>query len=146
MKVKERLEGLKKEFCELETSLKLFPDLEEHRDRWETIRLCTPSINKLTDDVEIRHSCGCCADASLQAWPFKLIQGTYIYSKPTCFFIGQQNDYGYGEIPDPNWQDKLKEADIPQMVIDKIQAYLDNNPPIYDEDEDEDEEDEDYED
>ena len=142
MKVKERLEKLEKEFSGLETSFKLFPDIEEHRDRWETIRLCTPSINKLTDDVEIRHSCGCCADASLQAWPFKLIQGTYIYSKPTCFFIGQQNDYGYGEIPDPNWQDKLKEADIPQMVIDKIQAYLDNNPPIYEEDE----EYEDYED
>ncbi len=137
MQVKDHLEALKISARKLEGVLKLFPDIEEHHDRWNTMRLCTPSINKLTDDVNINHNCGCCIDSPLQVWPYKNVQGTEIHSKPTCFTIGEQNAYGHGERSDPNWQEQLNKANIPQEVIDKVQVYLDEHPPTeYDDEED----------
>jgi len=104
-------------------------DISEYTDRWGTKRLSTSAINKEVDCVMIKHNCGCCPDSPLEVWPYKLIDEIEIYSKPAYFFVGEQNAYGYGDKPNNDWQKELRDAEIPEFIIEKIQEYFDDNPP-----------------
>lgn len=119
---------LQSEITERQQTLQLvdrFPDLHEHRNRWNTIRLCSPSANALCTDAEIRHNCGCCDDSPLEIWPYLEANGSRIYADPIPFTVGEKGGYRGGEVPYDGWQKKMQDAHIPQAIIDKVQAYFD---------------------
>ena len=134
--ISEEIEKREKELEGLKECLNRFPDLEWDIDRWSNKRLSSPSINKQATDVEFNHNCSCCADSPFQAWPHQVYKGVKIYSKPACFIIGEKNQYGIGDTPYTDWQEKLKENNINNIVIERIEEYFKENPPIdYDNDE-----------
>jgi hypothetical protein len=107
-------------------------DLLEHRDRWSNIRYYSPKINKIADNVEIHHTCGCCSDAPLIARPYVVVNGINLYSDPPKFGIGE-GLYGGGDRPDSHWQEQFK--DFNPIITEIIQKYFDDNKPVEDDDE-----------
>jgi hypothetical protein len=125
----------KLEIQRIESNMAQFSDLKKDVDRWNQCRYSSKSANSLTTDVEISHSCGCCNDSPLYARPYLIANGERIYSDPVIFVIGERN-YGGGENEWPGWEKKMREHNIPQIVIDITRAYLDEHKP-YEEEEDE---------
>ena len=125
----EKLREQREDLDRTEKAIGLYPDIEEHSDRWGTKRLSSPSVNKDTDKVFIKHNCGCCPDSPLEAWPYKNVEGVRVFSKPAYFMVGEKNQWGFGEIEYPNWQEILRKENIPEKVIIQVQEFFNNNPP-----------------
>lgn len=125
----DKIKQQKFELNKIEKALELYPDIEENRDRWGDEKLSSPSINVETDSVLINHNCGCCPDSPLQAWPYRMVEGVKVFSKPACFTVGEENQWGCGEIEYDNWQEKLRKENIPEKVIDQVQEFFNNNKP-----------------
>ena len=101
-----------------------FPDLQEYHGRWNSF-LCSSKVNLLANQVDFRHSCGCCPDAVLYAMPYIEINNIKIYSIPTQIVIGEQ---GYcGEKPYDNWEIDIRQQGFPEMIIEKIKTYFQDN-------------------
>ena len=127
----ENLKKTKKEMLQMEKVLELYPDIEEHTDRWSNKRISSSSINSETDQVFINHNCGCCDDSPLQVWPYKNVNGIEVFSNPACFIIGEKIPFysGIGERPYDNWQEKLRKENITETVINKRQIFFNDNKP-----------------
>ncbi len=111
--------------------LEKYTDLEEHSDRWNNKRYMSKLANKDCDKVMMHHSCGCCPDAVLYAMPYLEYKGIQIFSNPPQISIGEHNgSFGTGEKPWGKWQEKLKSENIHSSVIDKVDEFFKENPPI----------------
>jgi len=104
----------------LEALLKLYPDIKVREHRWGKITCYSKSVNSLVSNYDVRHNCGCCADSPLEVFPYIETPYGRVYSEPSCFTIGQQNPYTYGDDPYDNWQEELKNAGIPDEVIERV--------------------------
>jgi hypothetical protein len=122
------LKKQKEEIAIGDALLRDFPDLLVDSDRWQHERLCSAAVNTKATDVLIKHSCGCCAEATLQAWPFLVAHDRKIYSNPPCFDIGEGGACG-GDIPFAGWRKCLTDAQISDCVIAKVQEYFDTHAP-----------------
>ena len=148
-RLQERVDNLQKQIDEIEAVRKIYPDVQVNSDRWNHERHFSALANKDVDEVDFRHSCGCCQDAPLFAWPYvELEDGTKVFSDPPKFYIADGvGDFGIGERPDPDyeWMGKLKVLGIQEKVRGKIAVYLNEHPPKYcgDDDWDDDEDDDD---
>lgn len=136
MELKEQLNqqmvALEKQMASLKKVEKLmeaYPDLVERKDRWRNEYYVSESMNPHVNKVEFKHSCGCCPDAPLLAFFYKVIDGIRIYANPFSIGIGENNPSGYGDYPDTNWKETLRKYNIPEHMDEKVQAYFDANPP-----------------
>jgi hypothetical protein len=112
-----------------------FPNLKRHVDRWRAERFCSIEANKRVTNCTIKHNCGCCPDSPLEVWPYLVFtDGIFIYSDPPSFMVGEKNGYGYGDIPYNNWKKKMREANIPETIIEKVKEYFEKNKPESEED------------
>lgn len=116
----------------VQSLINTYPDLKEYKDRWGRKYYTSSMINEKVDQVEIRHACGCCADSPLLAYFYKEIDGIKIYADPYSICIGNQNEFGYGDVPNPNWKKILRRHRIPEEMDGKVQAYFDAHPPVND--------------
>lgn len=103
--------------------LKIYPDLQKYVGRWGKEAFCSVSVNSKVDDYDLRHNCGCCRDSPLEVWPFLNTEHGKIYSYPAMYMIGE-NSFN-GDIPYPNWEDRLKNNNISEVVIKKLEQYFD---------------------
>ena len=119
------------ELNKLSKALAEFPDLKKHTNRWQHVRYASAKANEQVTDVDIAHNCGCCEDSPLEVWPYLMFNGLKIYSEPECFTVGEKIPFysGSGERPYDGWQDKMREAKIPEAVIAKVQDYFNENSP-----------------
>jgi hypothetical protein len=101
-----------------------FPDLTLHTDRWKTERLSSAKVNSVASEVLLKHSCGCCSDSPLQAWPYIEKNGKRIFSSPPVFTVGEKNMFGSGEIETPGWEEPMRAAGISEAAIARVRAYL----------------------
>ena len=89
----------------------------------------------MATDYEHRHSCGCCADAALYIRPYierkVLGKSVRIYSQPETFCVGERA-YNGGYHVDSDWREKLRNADIPEKLIERVGYFLKDNEPVYD--------------
>ncbi|WCF11697.1 hypothetical protein NDS46_30585 (plasmid) [Paenibacillus thiaminolyticus] len=122
-----------KEHCRRYRSLikvnEIFEDLAERRDRWGTIYYSTPEVNKQVNEVEFRHSCGCCSNASLLAYFYKIFHGVKIYSEPYSICIGEKYTLGWGDIANSQWKEELRKHGIPEILDEKIEEYFGSHAP-----------------
>ena len=125
----EKIKKQKEEIAKIEKILELYPDIKENIDRWSNKKLSSLSINSETDQIYIDHNCGCCEDSPLQVWPYKNVKGIKVFSNPACFMVGEKNQWGSGDIEYDGWQDKLRKENIPEIVINKIQMFFNDNKP-----------------
>jgi len=134
MYLKEKIKELDVELKSLKKIQKKFSLVQINYDRWDNARMYTEEANKLADQVDIHHSCGCCSDAALIARPYLMIGDLKLYSDPCSFMIGEGSYHG-GDIPFSKWKEKMREKNISEDVIDQIQKYFDEHPDEYEEDE-----------
>ena len=138
MDINEKIKEAEQESSRLKRAKELYPNVNIGKDRWGTERLFSSSVNDKVDKVNIHHSCGCCPDAGLLARPYLIVDGITIYSDPSSFYIGQQNEWGLGEIECELWEEDLRKKNITEEVIQQIRKYLDDNPPVDCDDDDSD--------
>lgn len=141
MKINNRIIELENKLNELKKIKELFPDIEIHKDRWEKERYSSSLALKKVDKTLFYHSCGCCPDAVLYVGPYLEVDGIEIYTNPERFIIGQKHAYGFGEEPDDDWEERLKNAGLTDTIIEQTRKFFKENPI-----EDCDDEDYDYED
>ena len=106
--------------------IKKFPNLANHVNRWEKVRLYTSHVNKIVDKFDMSHNCGCCSDSALELWPYVEIDGMKIYSSPPVFLIGEK--CGSGDTPDVDWRKDLEEHNIPICIINEVTKYFEEHP------------------
>ncbi len=113
---------------EAERWLKKFPDLQVHTSRWQKVRLWSPSVNPIANDVEIHHSCGCCDDSPLYVTPVLVEGDSKVYGTPQIS-IGEKYAGGFGDMLDGNWKEMLNEKNVSSAVIEKVREYEKENLP-----------------
>jgi hypothetical protein len=96
-----------------------FPDLRKHVGRWNKVAYCSASVNSQVGRFELRHNCGCCPDSPLELWPYLETPNGNVYTDPPCFQIGEKYYLG-GDRPYPGWDEKLKAAGIPEIIIGAV--------------------------
>jgi hypothetical protein len=134
MKLTEKIEELTKE---LQLSLKLldkFSDLEFEKDRWNRVFYSSKLANEQVTNADFTHSCGCCSDAALFVMPYLVYEEQKIYSEPYQIIIGRQFSNG-GEIPNDDYKSTLKEHNIPDIIIEQVKTYFEENKPHFEENE-----------
>ena len=134
--IKEKLKQQQQNLDTMNKILIQYPDIKENTDRWGNVRFYSSKVNAIADQVSFSHSCGCCLDAWLDAYPYIEIDDIKIYSDPLRFGIGRKigyddddDDYCEGyrtDRPDINWEDDLEKSNISQIIIDKIQQFFEN--------------------
>jgi len=140
--VKDEISSIEKEITEKQHSLKQlksmlesYPDLEVHTGRWNKKVYSSRSVNSLVNNYDTRHNCGCCSDSPLEVWPYLETEYGKIYSSPAMFFVGQKNEYRYGDLSDPGWEDKLRKENIPEELIERMSSLFSDED--YEEDDEE---------
>jgi hypothetical protein len=111
-----------------------FPDLGLHVDRWRRERYMSPSANAICTSVDVGHSCGCCPDSPLEAWPFVVVEGLRVYASGIPYTVGEGHWNG-GDVSDRGWQERLRKDGIPEAVVGVVASHFADNPPEPDEDE-----------
>lgn len=140
-KINLQIEKLQKEVNSLnkvKQLLNTYPDLTEHSDRWRNTYYSSTSVNKHVDQVDFKYACGCCSDAPLLAYFYKIEDGIKIYSNPYSICIGEQNASGFGAFENNNWKQTLRELNISSDMEIKVKEYFLANPPENFDDNDED--------
>ena len=122
--LKRKSAELQKTIADYESIMLKYPDASVEKDRWENIRISSNGVNGFAVDCEISHSCGCCSDAPLFAYPFLNTEFGKIYSKPERFCIGQADQYEGGDRQNDEWINEMNKVGMSQMVIDKVKKYF----------------------
>jgi hypothetical protein len=102
----------------------VFPDLRRTTGRWNKVAYASKSINAKVTDFESRHNCGCCNDSPLEIWPYAMTEHGKVYSDPAEFRVGERNPWRGGDDPYPGWDEKMREAGIPEPIIDRVRGFF----------------------
>jgi hypothetical protein len=114
---------------QLETMTLLFPDLEVEVNRWGTKKLTSRMVNSMAVDYDTGHSCGCCEDAPLFAYPYVEFEGIRVHSKPSKVYIGERCYHVVGgELYDQRCLGELRTEGFNPELIAKIEKLVDEVP------------------
>lgn len=127
------------ELKQIRLLLEIFPDLEIKTDRWKNRRFSASTANSKVEDFYTAHSCGCCSDSPLFAYPYLEINGARVHSEPERFYIGERCSYtASGELYDSDCIEKLEECQIAKPIIDRIEKLVSQEPEYVEDDDDDD--------
>jgi predicted translin family RNA/ssDNA-binding protein len=59
-KLKKQINDSSKELETISKLLEKFPDLDYRIDRWKNVYYTSKVVSEIADEMEKRHSCGCC--------------------------------------------------------------------------------------
>lgn len=112
-------DGKEQEAVDIRIALGDHPELCGFRHITGHVLLAAESINVYCDNVLIeRHG------DELVALPYTDSKGIRLHSNPVVFYIGVQNDLGFGIIPRTDWEEFLVAAKIDNKIIRTIRKYL----------------------
>lgn len=98
------------------------------QNRWRQVYSIGTKGNELADQMQIFHSCGCCQDAVTYFMPFHEVDGYRVFGEQ--FTVGQGSLYEYGVQEEyDGWDDKMKEAGVPDSLIESGRKYFEENAP-----------------
>lgn len=134
--MQQKINNLEKEIDKLKNILKYFPNAMIDIDRWGNEKYYSKEINEIADCVDFSHSCGCCSDAPLLAIPYYVLHlpnmDITLHTNPISFTIANSVEYS-GYDPNNCWEKQFKDVGISDEIINKIQKFFDDNPPIWEE-------------
>jgi hypothetical protein len=107
----------------LERMLKEFPDLLRNVNRWRKVRYYSPSVNPRVDQYDQTFNCSCCNDSPLEIWPYIETENGRVYSNPPRFIVGEKH-WIHGSEPSDGWEDEMRGAGIPEVVVESIRYYF----------------------
>lgn len=99
----------------------LYPDARLYNGRWRKVQ-CSKTVNGEATEFEYKYSCGCCADAAVQIWPYVDTEAGRVYADPPYFTAGEK---GYsGDRPRAGWHDDARKMGWTENLIAKIEKHL----------------------
>ena len=138
-------QSLLQEEANIKARLKLFDtfeDLEVVSFARNQIGYGTKFVNGIAtpETIQLRteRGCGCCSDSPYYVSPFIKIYGINVYALPVNIYIGDGLYFGSGIEPYEGRIKIYEKALFSEAIIEKIENYLAQHPPIYDIDEDND--------
>jgi len=120
------LPGKERESVNVRIALSQYPDLKAFKLHTGEVLLSDPEMGPYCDDVLIQRY-----GKEWIAMPFTEDGGIRLHTHPTVFFIGLENDLGFGIIPYANWESYLEEISVDFLVIRKIRNFLSSHAPAY---------------
>jgi len=106
-----------------------FPLLEKAESDSGLEYLYTKEVNTLVVHVEIGYSCSCCAESTVFAKPYLEADGMKVFSNPWYFTVGQGSAVLEEVTPWKGWEARLRSCNIPEIVIQKVQAFFETHKP-----------------
>lgn len=123
MEVSDRLRA---EAHRLGTLAHEFPDLEKRVGRWKKVVFSSAAANARATGFDMRHNCGCCADSPLEIWPYAETPHGRVYTKPAEFRVGEREPSFGADKPYEGWEDKMREAGIPESIVSAVAEHFKN--------------------
>jgi len=118
-------DGKEKEAVDIRIALGDHPELCGFRHVTGKVLLNSESINVYCDTALIeRHG------NDFMALPYTASKGIRLHSSPVVFYVGTQNDLGFGIIPSADWEDLLVKAKIDNKIIRTIRKLLLSHCPV----------------
>lgn len=111
----------RRELERLQRLVELYPDLERHVGRWNRVVYMSAAVNVNATHVFFRFNCGCCSDAPFEAWPYIKTEHGEVYSKPACFYVGEQH-WIDGARPNEKWRQNMLAHGVSEAAIAQVQA------------------------
>lgn len=124
---REFLEAQKKADAQLQEVVRihrlvsLYPDLEKVYGRYKNAWYCSKTVNAQATHFSYGFSCSCCPDPSLQVFFYVKTPHGDVHSNPPRFWAGTQDSERFAYIT-IGWEDKAREAGIPEELIAKVTA------------------------
>jgi hypothetical protein len=87
---------LNKDIVQLKRIVEKFPDAFISQDRWKNERVFSKIASPLCDKYDWRHSCGCCADSSVQVWPYLETEFGKVFAAEAPLYVMDRDEYGMG--------------------------------------------------
>lgn len=101
-----------------------FPDLVVKTvGRSPVVYYCSVSVNRVATDLDLRHSCGCCPDGTLNVRVFVETVDGRIYGLPLDTAVGERHYMG-GDRPRKGWKEKMGAIGISNALIEKVQGHF----------------------
>lgn len=104
-----------------------FPDVRKHVGRWNKVAYYSKAANTRATGFDQRYNCGCCPDSPLEIWPYVETAHGRLYTDPPMFTVGERA--GMGARPNPGWERRIRDALIPETIIEGVTTlfieYLD---------------------
>lgn len=118
-------DGKDREAVSVRVAITDHPELRGYRHFTGEVLLISPQINVFCDNVLIeRHG------NQFVALPFTVDKTTRLYSSPVIFYVGLQNENGFGIIPYAGWETHFEEAGIDPKIVRKIRTFLLQHCPV----------------
>jgi hypothetical protein len=118
--------GRAKEAVDIRVALSQYPELQGFRHFTGEILLCSPEITMFCDDVLIQRY-----GKEFVAMPFTDDKGVRLHSNPVVFYIGIDNDNGFGIVPYTGWDEHFLSYPFDAKIVRKVKKFLDNHAPSY---------------
>lgn len=126
--LKEEISSKEKKIKDIEELLKEYPDLEIIVDRWRNEFYISKTANSKVSEFYTKHSCGCCSDSPLFAYPYvRINNGLKIHSNPYRFCIGEKDLYsnsGEKYLTENEIIKNLEKENISRNIIEKLAAII----------------------
>lgn len=112
----------------IENLLKEFPDLEVMtRSRSGAKYFVSKSRINSANEISIYHSCSCCSNPVLRAHPYIKYNGETIYCTEDAVSIGEKCSWGHHDMPDEDWESRLKSLGLNDSIIEMVRKYFEEN-------------------
>lgn len=125
--LQDKIAAYQREISTIESVGEEISDLEISRDRWDHEYYTSKSANSKVTGAWFNHNCGCCADSPLQMWPYLETGDRRIHSSPKYFTIGEKCPNCCDDKPYDGWEEELRQAGIPESVIEIGRQYFKEN-------------------
>lgn len=114
-----------REYTDVRVALMNYPKLKGFVFDGRTL-LLTKEVNDFVDLFES----GTSEDGKVYVRTYLMDSGVQLHSSPAVFYVAQHNVNGFGLVPYPNWQSVMERWKINPDLIESIDKWLQNRPPV----------------
>lgn len=118
------LDGRNREAVDIRVALSRYPELLGFLHHTNEVLMCSAELNGYCDDIMIQRY-----GSEYIALPFTEDAGTRIYSDPVVFYLGMDNESGFGIVPFGNWESHFEAHGIDSKLIAKARDFLEQHKP-----------------
>lgn len=118
--------GKGRESVDIRICLDRYPDLVGYRHHTNEVLLSSGEINPFCTGVLIQRY-----GKEFVALPYIEDMSVRLHSNPVVYYLGLDNDNGFGIIPYSNWEEHFVNNEISKEIINKVKDFLDQHKPSY---------------
>ena len=116
--------GRSREAVDIRLALSQFPELVGHRHYTGEVLLCSTSLNPYCDDILIQRY-----GREFVALPFTYDKNVRLHANPVVFYIGLDNEHGFGIVPYKGWDDHFTAHGLDGKIVAKVRRFLNSHAP-----------------